>query len=183
MYFMLSAYAASGYSGPRSMHSQTGYRLVASRSLTAYRGGVFDAWDLDVEQADATQRVKYGGLGLDVVGSSVYVGVFLHDADERSPLQLPDPFRITRAPSKGSAWAAGAVWLGKTAADWPDDCAQYENDPEPLFRLSISTSAFVGGVTAANLFITGAPIPRCIEVLSLLLSCCLIRSWLVSGFH
>jgi hypothetical protein len=68
-----------------------------------------------------------------------------------------EPFLLHRAPSPGSAWAdGGAVWLGKTAEPWPSDCAQYDDDPEPLFRLPLSTATFIGGVSAAHLFITGA---------------------------
>ena len=136
---------------------QTGHRLVASSSLTAFNSSSFDAWDSGIVMSQDTLHVAYGGRGLERIGGVVFVGLFILDSDGRSVDRPTGPVAMIRAPARGEPWA-DAVWLGQTAAEWPSDCAQYEQDPEPLFRLPISTAPFIGGVSSAHLFITGTSV-------------------------
>lgn len=137
-----------------SSSRQTGRRLVASSSLAAFNSSNFDVWDSGIVMSQDTLHIAYGGRGLERVGSVVYVGLFILDSDRLSSDRPTGPVAMIRAPARGGPWA-DAIWLGQTAADWPSDCAQYERDPEPLFRLPIATAPFIGGVTSAHLFITG----------------------------
>jgi hypothetical protein len=103
-------------------------------------------------------HIRYGGRGLEFVGGTIFIGVFVFDTEMHASSSPAGPYVVSRAPASGEPWA-GAAWLGQTAAQWPSDCAQFENDPEPLFRLPISTGVFAGGVSEAHLYITGREWP------------------------
>lgn len=145
---------APEYAGVNVSSRQFGYRVVAAHSVDAFDRGDYDAWESGNVSSLETMHVRYRGSGLEVVGSTVVIGVFVFDAAWRTPLKPAGPVAVHRAPGRGEPWA-GASWLGQTAAEWPSDCAQYQDDPEPLFRLPIATGAFAGGVSKAHLFITG----------------------------
>lgn len=133
---------------------QVGYRIVASRSVGAFGRSDYDAWDSGTVISGNSMHIRYGGRGLECVGGTIFIGVFVFDAEMHASTSPAGPYVVSRAPGIGEPWAS-AAWLGQTAAQWSSDCAQYQDDPEPLFRLPISTGVFAGGVSEAHLFVTG----------------------------